>query len=185
MGPRFRGGDNVEEKSLNRLSGVGLRLLDGNWVNKTKRRKLSMLDLNNMSVEVDRRQERAGQVDVLLMRLELLEPRDRVLVEAYIKHNVPVRLLALLSGRRQQSVARQMKRLIGRVLAEEYITIVRNKDMFSRKELNVAYDCFLLGLGYRAIAVKRKLNKSATRKIIRTLRRAEEGMRQKRIGGRQ
>jgi len=136
-----------------------------------------MLDLNNMSVEVDRRQEWAGEVDVLLMRLELLEPRDRVLIEAYIRHNVPVRLLALLSGRRRESVARQMKRLIGRVLAEEYITIVRHTDLFSRKELNVAYDCFLLGLGYRAIAVKRKLNKSATRKIIRTLRRAEEGMR--------
>ena len=72
-----------------------------------------MLDLNNISVEVDRRKEWAGQVDVLLMRLELLEPRDRVLIEAYVRHNVPVRLLALLSGRRRQSVARQMKRLIG------------------------------------------------------------------------
>ena len=119
------------------------------------------------------------------MSLELLELRDRVLVEAYIRHNVPVRLLALLSGRRRESVARQMKRLIGRVLAEEYITIVRNKDLFSRKELDVAYDYFLLGLGYRAIAVKRKLNKSATRKIIRTLRKAEEGIRKKRIGGRE
>jgi hypothetical protein len=149
--------------------------LDGNWVKKLRKlTKLKMLDLNNMSVEVDRRQEWAGQVDVLLMRLELLELRDRVLVEAYIKHNVPVRLLALLSGRRRESVARQMKRLIGRVLAEEYITIVRNKDMFSRKELDVAYDCFLLGLGYRAIAVKRKLNMAATRKIIRTLRKEIE-----------
>ena len=129
-----------------------------------------MADLNHISPAFDHRQERAEQVEFLLMRMELLRPRDRVLLEAYLKGNVSIRQLSWLCGLSEQTVARQVGNLTSRLLGGDYITIMRYRGRFTGTELNVAYDKYLLGMGYRRIAVKRGISPARARALVKYLR---------------
>ena len=117
----------------------------------------------------DRRPWRIRQVELLEMRVELLEGRERVLLDLYVNHNVTCGQLARLSGESERNLSRLVKRLIPRLLGDEYITIVRNRERFGEIELAVAYDHFLLGLSYRAIREKRKRTVNSIKKIIKRL----------------
>ena len=129
-----------------------------------------MINLDNISQDIDRRQYASEDVDYLLLRMELLEPSDRMLLEMHIKHDISFRNLSILSGLREITVARRVQNIRARLLGKEFISIYRNKEKFDKKELMVAYDYYLLGLGYRAIASKRRISKFAVRKMIRKLK---------------
>jgi len=133
-----------------------------------------VVKLENISEAMDQRAIRVGQMELLRLRLELLEGQERLLVEAYICHRFSFRQLAHLQGTRESKVARQIKGLIQRLLGKEYISIIRSRERFSGEELKVAYDYYLLRLGYRTIAQKRAISEYRVRKVIGRLKRCLE-----------
>ena len=125
-----------------------------------------------MSRVKDFRAARAHEYDLLLLRLDLLEPEEKTLIELYLKHELTVKQLAQLSGMNRGTVYRRITRLCEKLLAGGYITVLRNREQFEREELKVAYDRFLLGLGCRAIARKRNLGPRQTERIVKKLEEA-------------
>ena len=130
----------------------------------------------NISVEWDRRGERAAEIDFIEMRLGLLKKVDRLLPELYYSKGLTFREIGQLMGVEERTVARRIRQLKDRLLGEEYISIVRCKGEFSKVELEVAYDRFILGLGYRRVAKKRGMTE---REAVRIMRRLEEWGRRK------
>jgi transposase-like protein len=117
------------------------------------------VSVDDFSVEVDYRGLRSGQVELLQIRLELLETQDRLLLETYFNSNLSFSQIGQLAGINKRSLARRIRLLTGGLLGDEYITIIRHKSGFTHRELIAAYDHYLLGMGYRRIARKRKMSK--------------------------
>lgn len=109
------------------------------------------------------------KAQLIQMRLPLLEKNDRYLVELYVHKGLSFHELSQLSGLDERTVARQVKRLSKRLLSDNYITIYRHQSNFTSTELTIAYDRFLLGLGYRLIAKRHKLPYRTAIKIVKKL----------------
>jgi len=125
--------------------------------------------LENMAERSDCRRKEVANIDFLLLRMEMLEPADRVELEMHFCNNATFGQIAQLAGVSVNTVSRHIQKIAKRLLGNEYITIIRNRRKFSRQELDVAYDHFLLGMGYRTIAVKRRLGTAVVRRIIKRL----------------
>ncbi len=144
--------------------------------------------LENISVECDRRGSRAAEVEFIGMRLGLLKKEDRLLPELYYSKGLTFREIGQLMGVEERKVARRIRQLKDRLLGDEYIAIVRHKREFSPLELEVAYDRYILGLGYRKVAKKRGITEREAVRIIRRFKveglRFKEGQRLKAKGQR-
>jgi len=112
----------------------------------------------------------AEQIELLQWRMELLEPRDRVLLEAYYRGNLSLRKLGWLCGLSECTVSQRIEKISLRLLKKDYITILRYKKGIDSQHRKVAYDHFLLGLGYRTIADKHKLSCHTVRKTVKSLK---------------
>ena len=126
-------------------------------------------DIERLPAQADRRPIRAGELDRLLSRMALLNAEDRLLLEMHLEHGVTYEQMARICGVHPSTVARRVRQITRRLLADEYITIVRHRRQFRPDELAVAYDRYLLALGYRAIARRRQLGTKKVRQIIRHL----------------
>ena len=115
------------------------------------------------------RPDAAKRLDLIRLRLDWLVPADRVLLEMYVNQNVSYTQLAQLNGRDVNWVRRRVQKLGDRLLADDYGRIQRKRDLFTPMELRVAYDKYLLGLGYRQIAERRRLGPTVARRISRQL----------------
>lgn len=129
-----------------------------------------MVDVACLSKEDDCRPEKRSQSDVIFSRLALLDPADRVMVEMHLLHGVSYKELGLLTGEKSQTLARRVDHCVRRLLGGQYIVVVRNRQCFSPEELAVAYDSFLLGMGYRTIAKKRGLGTGTCRGMVKRLK---------------
>jgi len=123
-------------------------------------------NFENTSEKSDCRRNRLCELDLLLIRMELLAPADRILLEMRYEHGVSFRKIAILSGICPGTVAYRIKKLVRRLLSDDYITILRAKDKFTRQELLISYDYFLLGLGCKAIGAKRRIGHAAVRRSV-------------------
>ncbi|MBN1765496.1 MAG: hypothetical protein JW860_09590 [Sedimentisphaerales bacterium] len=126
--------------------------------------------MDNLVSDSDNRLERAWEFEKILMRLDLLEPDDRVMVELFLRYEVPITKLSKMLGDDKVKIHRRIRRIIQRLQAPEYIRILRKKDFFARVQLDVAYDHFLLGMGYRPISIKRGISYTQARYIVSNLR---------------
>lgn len=127
------------------------------------------INLDNLSKHIDHRGEQAEIVDLLRIRMQMLEEDDRILLETYIENNSSFRKLGKLTGSDPRKIARKIKKQIKNLLANQYISIKRQQKQFSQTELVIAYDHYLLGLGYRKIAAKRNLKDSRVRTTLKKL----------------
>ena len=126
--------------------------------------------ISTLSENADIRHRRWDEVDLLISRMGLLKASDRSLLEMQVKHACTYRQLSRISGLSRQQVSRRIKALIRRLTGHEYITIYRHKECFDKTQLEVAYDHYLLGLGYRKIANKRSLEEYPVRRILGELK---------------
>ena len=125
--------------------------------------------VDKVAYNQDLRSEMVYRVECLQLRLGLLEPDDRVLLEMHLNHQVRFRQLEILTGIPARTLARRAKGLADRLVGEKYISFIRQRERFSEDELQVAYDHYLLGLGYRQIAAKRRIATSQVRLILTRL----------------
>ena len=117
----------------------------------------------------DHRKEWARNAELYQLRVSLFKKEDRLLPKLYFSKGLSFRELSQLSGLEERLVARRIRQITKSLLSDEYITIVRHKSQFSKIELEVAYDRYLLGLGYRKIAKRHDLGVRPTLRIIRKL----------------
>ena len=126
--------------------------------------------VSTLSENADIRHQRRDEVDLLISRMGLLKAQDRALLEMQVKNACTYRQLSRLSGLSEEQVSRRNKGLIRRLTGHEYITIYRHKECFSETQMLVAYDRYLLGLGYRKIAGKHGLGEHPVRRILGELK---------------
>ena len=126
--------------------------------------------VSTLSDNADIRHRRRDELDLLISRMGLLKAKDRTLLDMQIRHACSYRQLSRLSGLSEEQVSRRNKALIRRLTGHEYITIYRHKECFSETQLLVAYDRYLLGLGYRKIAAKHELEEYPVRRILGELK---------------
>jgi len=117
----------------------------------------------------DHRPAAINGLEKLRMRLDLLEGKERTLLELYLDQHASYSRLAKLTGLSERHVALKLQRLLRRLQSEEYISILRHRSMFDPKTLEVAYDRYLLGMSIRSIAKKRNLSRYRVSKKIQWL----------------
>lgn len=126
--------------------------------------------LDHVAAGSDGREALQAELEVLRWRMELLQPADRLWLEAYLNEGLSFRRLGELTGVGERTVARRVGSLMRRLGGPEYISVVRQRERFGVEEQAVAYDHFLLGLGYRRIAAKRGLSTRRARAALATVK---------------
>ncbi|MFH1614663.1 MAG: hypothetical protein ABIG61_06240 [Planctomycetota bacterium] len=100
------------------------------------------------------RQWQRDRLEVLRSRMDLLSGRDKVLMEMYFERGASFRQLAMIAGLNEVTIARQIRKLVRRLLDGDYITCLRRQEHLTPFELKVACDHMLGGLSQKRIAEK-------------------------------
>ena len=107
------------------------------------------------------------KIDLLRSRVSLLTGKDRLLMTMYLKNGNSFRQMARLAGVNEASIARRIYKATKRLMDGEYITCLRNRDNFTKTEMAIAKDYFLLGLSQKKIAAKRNCSIYRICKILK------------------
>ncbi len=125
------------------------------------------INISQTTLEAEKR--RRDELDLLRSRLHLLNGKEKVLMTMYLENGSSFRQIARLAGVCDTSIARRIHILTERLTDGEYITCLRNRDKFTRAEMAVAKDYFLLGLSQRKIAINRNCSVYRIRKILKRI----------------
>ena len=118
---------------------------------------------------VTTKSEYRDRIDLLRSRVSLLTGKDKILMTMYIENGNSFRQMARLVGVNEASIARRIHKVTKRLMNGEYITCLRNRDKFSKGELDIAKDYFLEGLSMKKIAKKRDSTYYCVRKTLKKI----------------
>ena len=122
------------------------------------------VNISQTTLEAEKR--RRDELDLLRSRLHLLNGKEKVLMTMYLENGSSFRQIARLAGVSDTSIARRINILTERLTDGEYITCLRNRDKFTRDQMTIAKDYFLVGLSMKEIAVKRRWSRYHVRETI-------------------
>ncbi len=111
------------------------------------------VNISQTTLEAEKR--RRDELDLLRSRLNLLNGKEKVLMTMYLENGSSFRQIARLAGVSDTSIARRIKILTERLTDGEYRTCLRNRDKFTRDQMTIAKDYFLMGVSKSKIAAKR------------------------------
>ena len=111
------------------------------------------------------------RIDLLRSRASLLSGKDRLLMMMYLQNGNTFRQMARLAGVNEASIARRIHKITKRLVDGEYITCLRNREKFTKTEMAIAKDYFLLGLSIRKIATKRHCTYYCARESLKKIQR--------------
>jgi len=111
------------------------------------------------------------RIDLLRSRVNLLTGKDKLLMTMYLENGNSFRQMARLAGINEANIARRIHRVTKRLIDGEYITCLRSRDKFTKTEMAVAKDYFLLGLSTRKIAAKRHWSYYRVRETLKKIQR--------------
>ena len=109
------------------------------------------------------------RIDLLRSRVSLLTGKDKLLMTMYFENGNTFRQMARLAGVNESNIARRIHKITKRLIDGEYITCLRNRDKFTKAEMAIAKDYFLLGLSQRRIAFKRDYSTHHICKILKRI----------------
>ena len=132
---------------------------------------MKTIHANISQTTAEARSSYRSRIELLRNRAELLIGRDKLLMTMYLDNGNTFRQMALLAGTSEASIARRVRRVTRRLIDGEYITCIRNRDRFTKGEIAVAKDYFLLGLSIRKIAAKRQCSFYRIRKHLKKIQR--------------
>lgn len=110
------------------------------------------------------------QIDLLRNRVKLLTGKDKLLVTMYLDNGNSFRQMAQLVGVNEGTIARKIRKLVKRLIDNEYALCLQNRARFNAGQLSIAKDHFLTGLSIRKIALRRKVSYYRIRQSIREMR---------------
>lgn len=110
------------------------------------------------------------RIELLRNRVDLLTGKDKVLMTMYLENGNSFAQIAKLTGVYPSTIGRRVNRMIKRLTDSEYITCLRNREAFTKLELEIARDYFLRCMTMRKIMHARKLTYYQVRERIRKIR---------------
>ena len=120
--------------------------------------------------------ERRGRVELLRSRINLLSGMDKVIMTMYLVNGNSFRQIAQLMGVNESNVSRRIRRLISRISDGGYMTCLRNRGRFSREELDIAREYFVLGWSMKRIARERGMTFYRVRKMVKRIEGVVKGV---------
>jgi len=109
------------------------------------------------------------RIDLLRSRVGLLTGKDKLLMTMYLKNDNSFRQMARLAGVNEANIARRIHKITKRLIDGEYITCLRSRNQFTRAEMAIAKDYFLLGLSIKKVANKRCTTYYHVREILKRI----------------
>lgn len=109
------------------------------------------------------------RIDLLRSRVNLLTGKDKLLMTMFMDNGNSFRQMARLAGTNEVSIARKIHKLTKRLIDGEYITCLRCRDKFTKIEMAIAKDYFLLGLSIRKIAGRRDATYYGVRRTLKKI----------------
>ncbi len=109
------------------------------------------------------------RIDLLRSRVNLLTGKDKLLMTMYLENSNSFRQMARLAGVNEARIARRIHKVTKRLIDGEYITCLRNSNKFSKTEMAIAKDYFLLGLSMKKIAGKRRRSYYRVRETLKKI----------------
>ena len=100
----------------------------------------------------------SNRIDLLRNRVGMLAGKDKLLMTMYLENGNSFRQMARLVGVNEATIARRIRKVTKRLINNEYITCLRNRDKFTEAEMDIAKDHFLLGMSIRKIVKERHLS---------------------------
>ena len=110
--------------------------------------------------------DRRDMVELIRRRADMLCGMDRVMMDMYLKNGNSFRQMARLAGINEANVGRRIKKIIKRLVEGKYIVCLRNRERFSREEMAIAKDYFLMGISMRKIAERGGIKYCYVRKVV-------------------
>jgi len=114
--------------------------------------------------------EQRRRCDIIRGRLELLTGRDMIMMTMYYENGFSYRQIAALAKMSETMVKRRLEILSERLIDGDYIKFIRTQGRFSKEEMVIARDYFLLGFGLRKLARRHKYTYYSIRKVINAIR---------------
>ena len=98
------------------------------------------------------------RIELLRKRVNLLAGKDKAMMTMYLDNGNTFYQMGKMLEVNEVTVARKIRRIIGRLTDGRYMICLSNKGKFTPMEMNIAKDHFLLGLSIRKISLKRELS---------------------------
>ena len=127
---------------------------------------------NNISQKsLEAKNEIRDRIDLLRSRAALLTGKDKLLMTMYLDNANTFRQMARLAGVNEANIARRIHKIIKRLIDGEYITCLRNCEIFGNTEMAVAKQYFLLGWSIKKIANEQGCSYYRARKSLKKIQR--------------
>ena len=118
--------------------------------------------------------EYRDRVDLLRSRLCMLSGEYKLLMTMYWENGISLRQISRLTGISRVRIARRIHKLTERLMDGKYITCLRNRSRFTKREMDIAKNYFLLGISMREIADKQQWSYYHVRKTLLKIQRLLE-----------
>ncbi len=117
-----------------------------------------------------RRQRKAEGVELILRRAEFLPAPDRALLRATFQAGQTAVHLSKILHQTPRAVRRQIRVLIRRVLAPEFLHVVTRSERWKDPRRHIARACFIEGRSIRATAKELGLSVHVVRRYSESIR---------------
>ncbi len=111
------------------------------------------------------------RADLLRNRLDMLSGKDKLLMKMYWENGNSLRQISRLAGVNRATIGRRINKLTERLMEGQYITCLRNRNRFTKREMAIAKDYFMLGMSMKKIADKRNWSYYQVRQTLEKIQR--------------
>ena len=108
----------------------------------------------------------AERIDLLRMRASFLSGKDKTLMEMYLDRGISFQQMANIAGVSRAKISRRINKLIKCLLGTEFVKCLRNNDLLTQQQLDIALDYYVGGLSRARIAGKRDITKYHVKKTL-------------------
>ena len=109
-------------------------------------------------------------IDLLRSRLSILSGEDKLMMTMYWENGNSLHQISTLAGVSRLSIARRIDNITKRLMEGQYIICLRNRDKFTRRQMTIAKEYYLLGLSMKKIAGKRDWSYYRARQILQRIK---------------
>jgi len=111
------------------------------------------------------------RVDLLRNRLDMLSGKDKLLMKMYWENGNSLRQISKLAGVNRATIGRRINKLTERLMEGQYITCLRNRNRFTKSEMAIANDYFMLGMSIKKIAGNKQWSSYRVRQTLNKIKR--------------
>ena len=115
-------------------------------------------------------QQRIHEIDKLRLRSELLNCRDRALMQMIFEKGSTFDQIARLTGQNPSTISRRFHNLLQKLIAKELLSLLGCRHKIDSTNIRIVQGYFLQGLAQKDIARKLNISLYRVRNILRAVR---------------